>query len=176
MCLNWKDCQLKTNKYIYIHTHTYTHIYLTVTKKQRPIIDTQKTKNSNITLEKIKPQGKKLKCKELQKQQENKWQNDNKYVPINNHCKCKWNKCPNQRLRVPGVPWWSKNGDLVKSLLLLGFNPGPGKFHMLQVQENKQKDLEWLNGLKNKAFWCSRLKIWHCWCGFNYWPWNFCMP
>ena len=57
--------------YIYTHTHIYTHLSHS-NQKQRPIIDTQKTKNSNITLEKIKPQGKKLKCKELQKQQENK--------------------------------------------------------------------------------------------------------
>ena len=74
-----------------------------VNTNQKPVRDTQKIKrNANITLKKvIKPQGKRIKegknREELHKQPENKQQNGNKFIPINNHFKCKWTKCLNQK-------------------------------------------------------------------------------
>ena len=75
-----------------------------VTANQKPTLEIKmkRERNPNITLKKIiKLQGKQLKKEEkreeLQKQPENNLQKGNKYIPINNHFKCQWIKCSNQK-------------------------------------------------------------------------------
>lgn len=63
-----------------------------VTKKQKPVIDTQRIMESKHT---TKPHRKRAREKERKRKNVKvvrKQQNDNKYMPINNLFKCKWGK------------------------------------------------------------------------------------
>ena len=100
MYLKLRDQQLRTDIYIYIYIYSR---YLIVTTNQKSIIDTHTTKKKEpkhntkdshqITRNKRKRKGK----KDLQKQPQNSYQNENKNIHINNYLKFKWTKCYNQK-------------------------------------------------------------------------------
>ena len=98
MCLSLYDYHSKAFRY----SNGFTYLKNRVTKNQKHTIDLQKNKKERTQAwQKENCQTTKGKTKrnkeEIQNQLENKVENGNKHISINNYLKCQWSKCSDQK-------------------------------------------------------------------------------